>query len=192
MVDDSHAVGFVGAGGRGTPEHCGVMGRVDILTGTLGKALGGAQRRLHRRPRSEIIDWLRQRSRPVPVLQQLRAGRSPPRRCACSSCSKPDDELRARLARQRRAVPRRHGSGRLHARAGRASDHPGDARRREARRARWPTRLLDEGIYVIGFSFPVVPQGKARIRTQMSAAHTRRADSTAPSPRSPRSAASWA
>jgi glycine C-acetyltransferase len=169
MVDDSHAVGLVGNQGRGTHEATGVMGRVDIITGTLGKALGGASGG-YTAGRSEVIDWLRQRSRPylfsnslapviasatIRVLDLLEGG----------------DELRVRLehnaARFRSGMDK---AGFTLAGAG----HPiipvmlGDARVA----ADMAERLLDEGIYVIAFSFPVVPQGKARIRTQMSAAHT--------------------
>ncbi|MEP7201802.1 MAG: glycine C-acetyltransferase [Ilumatobacteraceae bacterium] len=169
MVDDSHAVGVVGKRGRGTPEVADVMERVDIITGTLGKALGGASGG-YTAGRREIIDWLRQRSRPylfsnslapviasatIHVLDMLDAG----------------DELRGRL--ERNAARFRAGlekAGFTLAGAG----HPiipvmlGDARVA----SQMADRLLDEGIYVIAFSFPVVPQGKARIRTQMSAAHT--------------------
>lgn len=169
MVDDSHAVGFVGKTGRGTPELHGVADRVDILTGTLGKALGGASGG-YTSGRAEIVDLLRQRSRPylfsnsvapavvgasLKVLEILNFG----------------DDLRARLRENT-----------LHFR-GRMSelgfdilpgDHPivpvmiGDA----ARAAKLADLLLAKGVYVIGFSYPVVPLGKARIRTQVSAAHT--------------------
>jgi len=171
MVDDSHAVGFVGQGGRGTPEACGVEGRVDILTGTLGKALGGASGG-YTAGRKDIVALLRQRSRPylfsntlapsiaeasLKVLELLRGAEG--------------DALRKRVRengeRFRRAmtalgfalVP---------------GQHPiipvmlGDA----ALATRMADALLAEGVYVIGFSYPVVPKGKARIRTQMSAAHT--------------------
>jgi glycine C-acetyltransferase len=169
MVDDSHAVGFVGEHGRGTHEHAGVMGRVDIITGTLGKALGGASGG-YTSGRREVIDWLRQRSRPylfsnslapviaaatIGVLDLLEAG----------------DELRIRVERNAtRFRAAMAAAGFTLAGAG----HPiipvmlGDARVA----AEMAERLLGEGIYVIAFSFPVVPQGKARIRTQMSAAHT--------------------
>jgi glycine C-acetyltransferase len=168
-VDDSHATGFIGKHGRGTPERAGVSERIDILTGTLGKALGGASGGYisGRRP---LIDWLRQRSRPylfsnsippvvaattLAVLKLIAAG----------------DAQRATLT-----------ANASHFRAGLAAagftltpgEHPiipvmiGEA----ARAARMAERLLELGVYVIGFSFPVVPQGQARIRTQMSAAHT--------------------
>jgi glycine C-acetyltransferase len=170
MVDDSHAVGFVGARGRGTPELHGVSDRVDIVTGTLGKALGGASGG-YTSGRSEIIDLLRQRSRPylfsnsvapavvgasLKVLDLLESG----------------DDLRARL-RENTAWFRERMTG-----LGfdiLPGDHPivpvmiGDA----ARATRMADLLLEKGVYVIGFSYPVVPVGKARIRTQVSAAHSR-------------------
>ena len=169
MVDDSHAVGFVGARGRGTPELHGVTDRVDLVTGTLGKALGGASGG-YTSGRKEIIDLLRQRSRPylfsnsvapaavgasLKVLDLLEGG----------------DDLRARL-RENTAWFRGQMTG-----LGfdvLPGDHPivpvmiGDA----ARATRLADLLLAKGIYVIGFSYPVVPVGKARIRTQVSAAHT--------------------
>ncbi len=169
MVDDSHAVGFVGARGRGTPELHGVTDRVDIVTGTLGKALGGASGG-YTSGRQEIVDLLRQRSRPylfsnsvapavvgasLKVLDLLEGG----------------DDLRARL-RENTAWFRQEmttlGFDIL------PGDHPivpvmiGDA----GRATRLADLLLEKGVYVIGFSYPVVPVGKARIRTQLSAAHT--------------------
>ncbi|MDP0590223.1 MAG: glycine C-acetyltransferase [Candidatus Endonucleobacter bathymodioli] len=168
MVDDSHAVGFIGDGGRGTHEYCQVMGRVDIITGTLGKALGGASGG-YTSGRKELTEWLRNRSRPylfsntlspiiaaasIRVLDMLEEG----------------DDLRQRLKNNAQyfrtemiklgfeltgdghpIVPVMLGSASL---AGRFAD-----------------RMLEEGVYVVGFSFPVVPKGQARIRTQMSAAH---------------------
>jgi len=169
MVDDSHAVGFVGPTGRGTPELHGVTDRVDIVTGTLGKALGGASGG-YTSGRQEIVDVLRQRSRPylfsnsvapavvgasLKVLELLEWG----------------DDLRATL-RENTAWFRERMTG-----LGfdvLPGDHPivpvmiGDA----ARAARFADLLLEKGVYAIGFSFPVVPIGKARIRTQVSAAHT--------------------
>jgi glycine C-acetyltransferase len=169
MVDDSHAVGFVGAHGRGTPELTGTLGRVDILTGTLGKALGGASGGYTAGP-AEVIGWLRQRSRPYLFSNSLAPA------IAAASIRALDlldesDELRERLRRNAERF-----------RAGMAasgftlagSGHPiipvmlGDARVATEMAA----RLLDRGIYVIGFSYPVVPEGQARIRTQMSAAHS--------------------
>jgi len=169
LVDDSHAVGFVGARGRGTPEATGAAGRIDLLTGTLGKALGGASGGYTAGPQ-EVIAWLRQRSRPylfsnsvAPVIAAttLRA----------LDLIEESDELRTRLADNARLF--RQGmsaAGFTLAGAG----HPiipvmlGDARLATAMAA----RLLEEGLYVVGFSFPVVPQGQARIRTQMSAGHS--------------------
>jgi glycine C-acetyltransferase len=168
MVDDSHAVGFVGAKGRGTPEHCGVMGRVDIITGTLGKALGGASGG-YTAGRREVIDWLRNRSRPYLFSNTLMPA------IAAASLTVLDmledgDELRERLRRNAQSF--REQMNRLgFTLAG--ADHPiipvmlGDAVLAKEMSA----RLLKEGIYVVGFSFPVVPRGQARIRTQMSAAH---------------------
>ncbi|MFS8086766.1 MAG: glycine C-acetyltransferase [Acidobacteriota bacterium] len=168
MVDDSHAVGFIGAQGRGTPEHCGVMGRVDILTGTLGKALGGATGGYTAGPR-EVIEWLRNRSRPYLFSNTLMPA------IAAASLTvlemlEDGDELRARLrwnAQSFRAQMSKLGFTLA------GADHPiipvmlGDARLAREMSA----RLLQEGIYAVGFSFPVVPRGQARIRTQMSAAH---------------------
>ena len=167
MVDDSHATGFMGAGGRGTPEHCGVMGRIDILTGTLGKALGGGSGGYTAAKRS-VVEWLRQRSRPYLCSNSL-----PPVIAATSlrvlDLIEHDPALRAKVHHNAR-----------HFRAGLAAagfklapgEHPiipvmlGDA----ALAQRMAAQLLDEGVYVIGFSYPVVPMGKARIRTQMSSA----------------------
>ena len=168
MVDDSHAVGFVGARGRGTPEHCGVVGRVHILTGTLGKALGGASGGYTAASR-EVVAWLRNRSRPYLFSNTLMPA------IAHASLKVLDliqgsDESRARLARN--AEQFRREMKRLGFKLGGAG-HPiipvmlGDA----AVAQEMANRLLKEGIYVIGFSFPVVPRGQARIRTQMSAAH---------------------
>jgi glycine C-acetyltransferase len=169
MVDDSHAVGFVGAGGRGTPEYCDVMGRVDIVTGTLGKALGGASGG-YTSGRKEIVDWLRQRSRPYLFSNSL-APAIAATTVHVLDMLQQDHELKQRL--QRNAARFRAGmeaAGFTLAGAG----HPiipvmlGDAKVA----GDMAQRLLAKGIYVIAFSFPVVPQGKARIRTQMSAAHS--------------------
>jgi glycine C-acetyltransferase len=170
MVDDSHAVGFVGNHGRGTPELCGVEGRVDIVTGTLGKALGGASGG-YTSGRKEIIDLLRQRSRPYLFSNSV----APPIVAASLKVldlvtESPD--LRKRLhdnTRLFREDMTRAGFDIL------PGDHPivpvmfGDA----TLAARTAELLLSKGIYVIAFSYPVVPLGKARIRTQISAAHTR-------------------
>jgi glycine C-acetyltransferase len=168
MVDDSHAVGFVGARGRGTPEHCGLHGKIEILTGTLGKALGGASGGYTAGPR-EVVAWLRNRSRPYlfsNTLMPAIAGAS----LKVLDLLESGDALRARLAanaeRFRREMTK---LGFTLAGAG----HPiipvmlGEAPLAKA----FADRMLGEGIYVIGFSYPVVPQGQARIRTQMSAAH---------------------
>ncbi len=169
MVDDSHAVGFVGAHGRGTHELNDVMDRVDIITGTLGKALGGASGG-YTSGRKEIIDWLRQRSRPYLFSNSL-APMITATTLAVLDMLEVGDELRLRL--ERNAARFREGmvaAGFELAGAG----HPiipvmlGDAKVA----GEMAQRLLAEGLYVIAFSYPVVPQGKARIRTQMSAAHS--------------------
>lgn len=170
MIDDCHSTGFLGDSGRGTAEHCGVLGRIDIITGTLGKALGGASGG-YTSGRKEIVAWLRQRSRPylfsntlAPVIAatSLRA----------LDLIEHDDSLRRKLW-----------DNTAHFRAGLESmgftivpgQTPiipvmlGDARLAST----MADKLLDHGIYVIGFSYPVVPKGQARIRTQMSAAHDR-------------------
>jgi glycine C-acetyltransferase len=170
MVDDSHAVGFVGAHGRGTPELCGVEGRVDILTGTLGKALGGASGGYVAAKR-EIVALLRQRSRPYLFSNTLAPSIAAASLAVLELLSSDEgDALRAKVeangARFRAAmgelgftlVPGRHPI---------IPVMLGDA----ALAGRMAEALLAEGIYVIGFSYPVVPKGKARIRTQMSAAH---------------------
>jgi glycine C-acetyltransferase len=169
MVDDSHATGFIGPNGRGTPEHFGVMDRVDIITSTLGKALGGAAGGFTC-ARREVVDYLRQRSRPYLFSNSL------PPMIATAALKAVEliaagNDLRQRLhanAKQLRTAL--EGAG-FQIRPG---QHPilpvmlGDA----ALAGRMADRLLEKGIYVIGFSFPVVPQGQARIRIQVSAAHT--------------------
>jgi glycine C-acetyltransferase len=169
MVDDSHAVGFVGAHGRGTPELHGVTERVDLVTGTLGKALGGASGG-YTSGRKEIIDLLRQRSRPYLFSNSVApavVGAS----LKVLDLLEGSDDLRARLRENTawfRGQMTELGFDIL------PGDHPivpvmiGDA----ARATRMADLLLARGIYVIGFSYPVVPLGKARIRTQVSAAHT--------------------
>jgi glycine C-acetyltransferase len=169
MVDDSHATGFVGNGGRGTPEYRDVLGRIDILTGTLGKALGGAAGG-YTAARREIVAWLRQRSRPY-----LFSNSVPPVIAATTlrvlDLVESGDELRANLRRNTAHFRRRMTEAGFTIVPG---EHPiapvmlGDA----ALAARFAERLLERGVYVIGFSFPVVPMGKARIRTQMCAGHT--------------------
>ena len=169
MVDDSHAIGIVGDHGRGSPEHCGVEGRVDILTGTLGKALGGASGG-YVAAKQEIIDWLRQRSRPYLFSNTLAPAIAATSLCAFDLIES-GAELRTRLAANaslfRTEMER---LGFTLAGAGHAiiPVMVGDAALAEA----MAKRLLDKGIYVIAFSFPVVPRGQARIRTQMSASHT--------------------
>jgi glycine C-acetyltransferase len=171
MVDDSHAVGFVGEGGRGTPEFCGVEGRVDIITGTLGKALGGASGG-YTAGRREIIELLRQRSRPYLFSNTLAP-------CIAAASLEVLELLRSTEGTQLRRKVRENGERFRSAMSALGFDlvpgqHPiipvmlGDA----ALATRMADALLQEGVYVIGFSFPVVPKGKARIRTQMSAAHT--------------------
>lgn len=171
MVDDSHAVGFIGATGAGTPEYCGVSDRVDIYTGTLGKALGGASGG-YVAAHQPIVDLLRQRSRPylfsntlapaiaaasVEVLDILKSGEGA--------------ELRAKVRRNAELFRKEMSAAGFTLVPG---EHPiipvmlGDARLAGEMAA----KLLAEGVYVIGFSYPVVPKGKARIRTQMSAAHS--------------------
>jgi glycine C-acetyltransferase len=169
MVDDSHAVGFVGSNGRGTHEYCKVMGRVDIITGTLGKALGGASGG-YTAGRKEVIEWLRQRSRPYLFSNSLA-----PAIVAASievlSLLEDGAELRDRLWGNARLFREKMGAAGFTL-AG--ADHAiipvmlGDA----ALAQEFANALLKEGIYVTGFFYPVVPKGQARIRTQMSADHT--------------------
>lgn len=171
MVDDSHAVGFMGKTGRGTHEHCGVMDRVDILTGTLGKALGGASGG-YTSGRREIIDLLRQRSRPYLFSNTLAPAIAGASLKVIERLTESTD-LRDRLeenTRFFRDAMTEHHFDLL------PGTHPiapimlGDA----ALASRFADAMLKKGVYVIGFSFPVVPKGKARIRTQISAAHTRK------------------
>lgn len=171
MVDDSHAVGFVGEHGRGTPEYCGVANRIDIYTGTLGKALGGASGG-YTAGSKNVVELLRQRSRPYLFSNSLA-----PTIVAASL-----EVLKLLQSDEGAALRKRVQENGAHFRREMAAlgftlvpgEHPivpvmlGDA----ALATRMANMLLDEGIYVIGFSFPVVPKGKARIRTQMSAAHT--------------------
>jgi glycine C-acetyltransferase len=169
MVDDSHAVGFMGKNGRGTHEHHGVLGRVDIITGTLGKALGGASGG-YTSGRKEIIDLLRQRSRPYLFSNSL----APP--IVVASLKVLDlltqtSDLRERLFSNTKLFRARMTANGFDILPG---EHPivpvmlGDA----FVATRMADTLLRKGVYVIGFSYPVVPQGKARIRVQVSAAHT--------------------
>lgn len=172
MVDDSHAVGFIGEYGRGTPEYCGVADRVDIITGTLGKALGGASGG-YTSGRKQIVEWLRNRSRPylfsntlapiitatsIKVIEMLDSGAGKELR---KTLKENAEYFRQRMEKlgfelipgEHPIIPVMLGDAKL---AGEMADH-----------------LLKEHIYVIGFSYPVVPMNKARIRVQMSAAHTR-------------------
>ena len=170
MVDDSHAVGFMGEHGRGTAEHCGVMGRVDIITGTFGKALGGASGG-YTAARKEIIDLLRQRSRPYLFSNTLA-----PAICAATlktiDLLEESTELRDRVhanANYFRREMEKLGFDLL------PGEHPivpimlYDAKVAQE----FANRMLDKGVYVTGFSYPVVPMGKARVRTQISAGHTK-------------------
>lgn len=170
MVDDSHAVGFMGRLGKGTPEHCGVMGRVDIITGTLGKALGGASGG-YTSARQEIVDLLRQKSRPYLFSNTLAP--------AIAGGALKTFELLERDTRYRDLV---HENTRYFRDKMKSvgftiieSDHPIVAiMLYDAKTAtEFAARMLDLGVYVVGFCYPVVPMGKARIRTQISAAHTK-------------------
>ncbi|MEV6521497.1 glycine C-acetyltransferase [Longispora sp. NPDC051575] len=169
MVDDSHAVGFMGPGGRGTPAHFGVSDRVDIVTGTLGKALGGASGG-YVAGRAEIVELLRQRSRPYLFSNSLApaiVGAS----LRILDLLAESDERRARLHENTALFRSEMTAAGFDVLAG---EHPivpvmvGDA----ALASRMAAALLELGIYVIAFSYPVVPQGKARIRVQLSAAHS--------------------
>ncbi|MGH8714179.1 MAG: glycine C-acetyltransferase [Casimicrobiaceae bacterium] len=171
LVDDSHAVGFVGDGGRGTPELCGVEDRIDIVTGTLGKALGGASGGFTS-GRAEIVELLRQRSRPYLFSNTLAP-------CIAAASLRVLELLASDEGAKLRRRVRENGERFRAAMSKIGFDlvpgaHPiipvmlGDA----GLATRMAEALLAEGVYVIGFSYPVVPKGKARIRTQMSAAHT--------------------
>ena len=170
MVDDSHAVGFMGAHGRGTPEHCGVLGRVDIVTGTFGKAMGGASGGYTAAPR-EIVDLLRQRSRPY-----LFSNTVAPAICAATirtiELLNQSTALRDKVhenARYFRAEMEKCGFDLL------PGEHPivpvmlYDAKIAQE----FARRMLEKGVYVVGFCYPVVPKGRDRIRTQISAGHSR-------------------
>ncbi len=169
MVDDCHATGFLGENGKGSHEYCGVMGRVDIITGTLGKALGGASGG-YTSGKKEVVEWLRQRSRPYLFSNSV----APPIVSASLKVfemMKEGDELRANLWRNANHFrTRMEEAGFTLA----GKDHAiipvmlGDARLA----SEMADKMLEKGIYVIGFSYPVVPKGQARIRTQMSAGHS--------------------
>jgi glycine C-acetyltransferase len=166
MIDDAHATGFLGENGRGTHEYRGVMGRIDIITGTLGKALGGASGG-YTSGRKEIVAWLRQRSRPY-LFSNSVAPTIAATSIAVLDLLEKDDSLRNRLWENAAYFRTQMDSLGFDLKPG---EHPiipvmlGDARLATA----MADRLLGHGIYVIGFSFPVVPKGQARIRTQMSA-----------------------
>lgn len=169
MVDDSHSVGFMGESGRGTHEYCGVMGRVDIITGTLGKALGGASGG-YTSGKREVIDWLRQRSRPylfsnslAPVIAQTSLH--------VLEMLENDSNLRIKLWRNTAHFRQRMDELGFDILPG---DHPiAPVMLRDPKLAQeFAARLLERGVYVIAFSYPVVPKGLDRIRTQMSAAHS--------------------
>jgi glycine C-acetyltransferase len=168
MVDDSHAVGFVGETGRGTHERCGVIERVDILTGTLGKAVGGAAGG-YVSGRAEIVELLRQRARPYLFSNSLAPAVVAASLRALDLIEESDD-LRARLHANTISFRARMTELGFDVLPG---EHPivpvmiGD----EVRAARFSQALVERGVYAVSFSFPVVPRGTARIRTQMSAAH---------------------
>ena len=169
MVDDSHAVGFIGTGGRGTPEHCGMMGRVDIITGTLGKALGGASGG-YTAAKVEVVDWLRQRSRPYLFSNSLApmiAEASITVLDMLESQSGLRDTLRRNTAHFRQRITAL-GFEIL------PGEHPiSPVMLRDPQLAQdMVARLAEKGVFVTAFSFPVVPRGQDRIRTQMSAAHS--------------------
>lgn len=169
MVDDCHSTGVLGKLGKGTPEHCNVLGRVDILTGTLGKALGGASGG-YTSGRKEIIEWLRQRSRPYLFSNALAPN-------IAAASLKALDLVQNGVSLRKKL---HENSAYFRAKMGKlgftlvGGHHPiipvmlGDAQLAQT----FAAKMLDHGIYVIGFCYPVVPEGKARIRTQMSAAHS--------------------
>jgi glycine C-acetyltransferase len=170
MVDDSHAVGFMGKNGRGTHEHCGVMGRVDLLTGTFGKALGGASGG-YIAGKKIVMDWLRQKARPYLFSNSVAPSIVAATIKTLELLEKSSD-LIARVHENGRYFRSKMESLGFKLQPG---EHPivpvmlYDAPLAQ----QFASRLLDEGVYVIGFFFPVVPKGQARIRTQMSAAHTK-------------------
>ena len=169
MVDDCHATGFVGENGKGSHEHCEVMGRVDIITGTLGKALGGASGGFTS-GKKEVVEWLRQRSRPYLFSNSV----APP--IVAASLKVFDMMQNGSAMRNKLRENAKHFRSRMEAAGFTLSgkDHPiipvmlGDAKLA----SKMADMLLEKNIYVIGFSFPVVPKDRARIRTQMSAAHS--------------------
>jgi glycine C-acetyltransferase len=169
LVDDSHATGFVGPHGRGTAEYCGVMGRVDLITTTFGKALGGASGGCVA-GRRELVEWLRQKARPYLFSNTLAPAIVGGTRAALRLAVQAEDprvQLRKNTQRFRTSMTQ----GGFEIRPG---DHPivPVLLHDENRAVKMAERLLEEGIYVIAFSFPVVPRGSARIRVQLSAGHT--------------------
>jgi glycine C-acetyltransferase len=170
MIDDSHAVGFLGEKGRGSPEYCGIMGRFDIMTGTMGKALGGASGG-YTSGRKEIIEWLRQRSRPYLFSNALAPS-------IAAATLKVLDIVENQPERRKRLVDNSKYFREKMTTLGFKlipGNHPiipvmlGDAKLAQD----FASRMIQNGIYVIGFFYPVVPLGKARIRTQMSAGHSK-------------------
>ncbi len=170
MIDDCHATGFLGKKGKGSIEHCDVLGRVDIITGTLGKALGGASGG-YTSGRKEIIEWLRQRSRPYLFSNTLAPSLAQAAIEVLDLIEK-GDHLREKLRENARYFREKMSALGFNLVPG---EHPiipvilGDANLAQT----FAKKMLEHGIYVIGFAYPVVPQGKARIRTQMSAAHSK-------------------
>jgi len=170
MVDDSHAVGFVGEKGRGTHEYCHVMDRIDIITGTLGKALGGASGG-YTSGKKEIIEWLRQRSRPY-LFSNTLAPSIVSTSLAVLDLLETHGDLRAKVKENSDYFREKMSKLGFNLVPG---NHPiipvmlGDAKLAQE----FAAKMLDHGVYVIGFCYPVVPQGKARIRTQMSAGHSK-------------------
>lgn len=170
MIDDCHAVGFMGENGKGTPEYCDVMGRIDIITGTLGKALGGASGG-YTAGRKEIIELLRQRSRPY-LFSNTLAPSIAEASLTVLDILEQRPELRQKLHDNSRYFREKMTALGFNLVPG---EHPiipvmlGDAKLAQE----FAAKMLEEGIYVVGFFFPVVPHGKARIRTQMSAGHSR-------------------
>ena len=170
MVDDSHAVGFVGAHGRGTSEYCGVEGRVDIITGTLGKALGGASGG-YTSGRKEIIDLLRQRSRPYLFSNSLApaiAGASIEMFNMLEESTELRDHLEEVTAYYRKQLVE-NGFDIIE------GTHPcvPVMLYDERLAGEYAKKMMEKGVYVVAFSYPVVPKGKARIRTQVCASHTK-------------------
>jgi glycine C-acetyltransferase len=171
MIDDCHATGFIGECGRGTPEYCGVLGQVDIMTGTFGKALGGASGG-YISGKKPLIEWLRQRSRPYLFSNALAPNIVAATLKVLDIVDSDEGKALRKKVEENSTLFRKEMTA-----AGFTlvpGHHPiipvmlGDAKLAKT----FAAKLLEHGIYVIGFSFPVVPEGQARIRTQLSAAHT--------------------